>query len=375
MTPATHAAALLAERTTLRVGGPAQRLRETASEAEFIAALREADDAGQNLLVLGGGSNVVIADEGFAGDVVTDGRREITVLGLTEHEVRLRVPAGQPWDDVVARAVDEGWSGIEALSGIPGSSGATPVQNVGAYGQEIAERLTGVTVWDRQRRTRMRLGPAQLELGYRTSQLKRSISDPIQAWGPTPRHVVLDVDLTLVRHPESQPVRYGELARALGVEVGQRAPLAEVRRAVLALRRGKGMVLDAADHDTWSAGSFFTNPVLSASAAGQLPADAPRYPVLSYSFAADGTPTISEVAGEVKTSAAWLLTRAGFDRGYGMPGPAALSSKHALAITNRGGANAADVAALARELRDGVRDRFGVELLPEPVFIGLSLAG
>lgn len=373
MNPGTQAGPLLAELTTLRVGGPAQRVSRTATEDSFVGAIRDADDAGRDLLVLGGGSNVLISDEGFPGDVVIDTRRRIQVLETSADDVRIRISAGHPWDEVVAHAVSEGWSGIEALSGIPGSSGATPVQNVGAYGQEIAERLVGVSVWDRELKQRRRLAVGELGLGYRSSALKQSLSDPQQPWAPTPRFVVLDVDLTLRRSVSSAPVRYAELARALDVAVGDPAPLGEVRDAVLQLRRRKGMVLDANDPDTHSAGSFFTNPVLSTAAADQLPPGAPRYPVVAYRFT-DGGPRIHEVPGKVKTSAAWLLSQAGFDKGYGMPGPAALSTKHSLAITNRGGASAAQILRLAQELRDGVRQRFGIDLVPEPVFIGLRLA-
>ncbi|UNX56471.1 UDP-N-acetylmuramate dehydrogenase [Georgenia sp. TF02-10] len=363
----------------MRVGGPAGTYVEAGTEAELIEAVRAADDAGTPLLVLGGGSNLLVADAGFPGVVVRDARRGLDAVADSSCAgASLTVPAGQPWEDVVTTAVAEGWMGVEALAGIPGSTGATPVQNVGAYGQEVAETLSAVRVWDRlERRSRM-LAVGELRLGYRTSILKRSLTDPAdgggRTWGPTGRYVVLAVSFQLRLATLSAPVRYAELARTLGVEVGARVPAAEVRAAVLALRRGKGMVLDPADHDTWSAGSFFTNPVLTtAQADAALPADAPRFPVTDHTRVAQIGAAAPTVPGLVKTSAAWLISRAGFAKGFGAPGPAALSTKHVLAVTNRGGAAAADLLALARTVRDGVRDRFGITLVPEPVLVGVDL--
>ena len=345
----------LADLTTFRVGGPAGRLVAAESEADLIAAVREADAADEPLLVVGGGSNLLVGDAGFDGLVLQDARRGIAATDSSACAgASVTIPAGQPWDDVVQRAVAEGWVGVEALSGIPGSTGATPVQNVGAYGQQVSDVISTVRVWDRDEERVRSLAFADLAFGYRTSLLKRSLAD----FGPTPRYVVLDVTAQLRFGDLSAPVRYPELARRLGIDVGERAPAAEVREVVLELRRGKGMVLDPEDHDTWSAGSFFTNPILSTEDAARLPADAPRYPADD-----DG----------VKTSAAWLIERAGFARGYGLPGPAALSTKHTLALTNRGGARAEDLLAIARTVRDGVRAAFGVELVPEPVLVGCSL--
>lgn len=345
----------LADLTTLRVGGPAGRLVDVDSEADLIDVVRTADADGTPLLVLGGGSNVLVADVGFDGVVVRDARRSIHVEDAYACAgVSLTICAGQPWDDVVLRAVTEQWVGVEALSGIPGSTGATPVQNVGAYGQQVSDTLAAIRVWDREQARVRTLPVGELGFGYRTSVLKRSLG-PL---GPTPRYVVLDVSLQLRFGSLSAPLRYGELARRLDVAVGERAPLAEVREAVLELRRGKGMVLDAADPDTWSAGSFFTNPLLVAEAAAVLPDGAPRYPTED---------------GRVKTSAAWLIEHAGFAKGYGLPGPAALSTKHTLALTNRGDATAADLLALARVVRDGVRAAYGVTLEPEPVLVGCAL--
>ncbi|UFU02456.1 UDP-N-acetylmuramate dehydrogenase [Ruania suaedae] len=350
----------LAELTTLRVGGPVHRFVEAASEDEIIATVAAADAAGEPVLVLGGGSNVLAADDGFPGVVVRDGRRGIAVESQDAcGGAAIRVPAGQPWEDVVLRAVAEGWRGVEALAGIPGSTGATPVQNVGAYGQEVAEVISSVRTWDRGTGRIRTLARSELGFGYRSSLLKDSFSDDGtgRAWLPSPRFVVLEVSFQFVLADTSAPIAYPELATTLGVALGERAASAEVRDAVLELRRGKGMVLDARDHDTWSAGSFFTNPVMTAEQAQRLPQDAPRFPV----------------GEQVKTSAAWLIARSGFGKGHGSPGPAALSTKHVLALTNRGGARASDLLALAREVREGVRTTFGVDLVPEPVLVSARL--
>ena len=357
-------AAPLAPLTTLRVGGPASRLRTVTTQDETIAAVREADAAGTALLVLSGGSNVVVADDGFPGDVVRIGSRGVDV----EHagaDVTLRIAAGHPWDDVVTRAVAEGWSGIEALSGIPGAAGSTPVQNVGAYGQEISQTVLRVRVWDRATHRVRTLAAAECAFGYRDSLFKRSPR----------RFVVLEVALRLRPTGLSTPIRYPDLAAELGVRLGERVPLAEARAGVLAQRRARGMVLDESDHDTWSCGSFFTNPVLSAAQVEDLAARVRRegHGVLPV-YPGPHEPGAADRAGaSSKTSAAWLIDHAGFGKGHGLPGPAALSSKHVLAITNRGGAGASDVLALARSVRDGVRDRFGVTLQPEPVLVGCRL--
>jgi UDP-N-acetylmuramate dehydrogenase len=343
----------LATCTTLRVGGPAARFVSASSTDRVIDAVSECDARGEPVLVLGGGSNLLVSDEGFDGTVV-----RIDTVGFTVESAdrcggaSVRVAAGEPWDALVAAAVDRRWSGVEALSGIPGSTGATPVQNVGAYGQEVADTVASVRTWDRQEGRVRTLASADCEFSYRHSRFKE------ERFRGGPRFVILEVTFQLVLADLSGPVRYPELARALGVEVGARAPLEDVRRAVLALRRSKGMVLDPADHDTWSAGSFFTNPLLDPAAADRLPSDAPRWPA---------------AGGRVKTSAAWLIEHAGFTRGYGLPGPAALSTRHTLALTNRGGARAKDVVELARTIQDGVRVAFGVELAPEPVLVGVEL--
>ena len=369
----------LAELTTLRVGGPVREYVEAATEAELVDAVRAADDAGAPLLVLGGGSNLLAADAPFDGVVVRDARRGIDgVADSSCAGANLTVPAGQPWDEVVATAVQEGWMGVEALSGIPGSTGATPVQNVGAYGQEVAGTLSSVRVHDRLEHRTRTLAVGELGLGYRTSLLKRSVGDAAagggRTWGPTGRYVVLEVRFQMRLATLSAPVRYPELARRLGVDVGARVPAGEVRTAVLELRRGKGMVLDAADHDTWSAGSFFTNPVMTAAQADALlPAGAPRYPVEDHTRVGQIGQRAPVVADLVKTSAAWLISHAGFEKGFGLGAPASLSTKHSLALTNRGGATAEDLLALARAVRDGVERAFGIELVPEPVLVGAAL--
>jgi len=357
----------LAELTTLRVGGPARRVLAPTSEDELIALVRDCDAADEPVLVIGGGSNLLVADAGFDGTVIrTDGLRGIETEDVTACSgAFLKVAAGEPWDDFVAYCVGQaaerqGFVGVEALSGIPGLVGSTPIQNVGAYGQEVSQTIARVRVWDRPSNQVKTLFSADCQFGYRASVFKRNPG----------RHVVLSVSFQFALGRHSTPLRYGELARRLGVAEGERAPLAEVREAVLELRRGKGMVLDTDDHDTWSAGSFFTNPILTPEQSASLPPGAPRFPAGQRLFARGG---IREVPDErVKTSAAWLIEHAGFGKGYGTP-PATLSTKHTLALTNRGGATAADVVALAREIRDGVERAFGVRLVPEPVLVGLSL--
>jgi UDP-N-acetylmuramate dehydrogenase len=343
---------LLCDHTTLRLGGPAARWVRATTEAELIEAVSAADAAGEPVLVLGGGSNLVVADAGFSGvvvEVATSGVRADVEDGAACGGVMVTVAAGETWDDFVATAVGKGWIGVEALSGIPGSVGATPIQNVGAYGQEVSQTIATVRVWDRVLRGVRTYPNADCGFGYRHSRFK---ADRLDGWGG--RHVVLDVTFQFRQGDLGAPVAYAQLSGALGVDAGQRVPLVEVREAVLALRRSKGMVLDADDHDTWSAGSFFTNPIVDA---GVVPEGAPAWP---------------QPDGRVKTSAAWLIEHAGFTRGHG-DGVARLSTKHTLALTNRGGATAADLLALAREVRDGVEARFGIRIVNEPVLVGCSL--
>ena len=343
---------LLRDHTTLRLGGPAATWVEATTEEALVRAVADADAAGRPVLVLAGGSNVVVADEGFDGVVVHVATAGVTpdiddCDGAVCGGAVVRVAAGEPWDALVRRCVESGWIGVEALSGIPGSVGATPIQNVGAYGQEVAQTIASVRTWDRVERTQRTFALADCGFSYRHSRFKDEPG----------RYLVLEVTFQLRMGTRSAPVRYAELARALGVAVDERAPMASVREAVLGLRAAKGMVLDPADHDTWSAGSFFTNPVLTAAAAADLPPEAPRW---------------DQPDGSVKTSAAWLIEHAGFAKGHG-GGPATLSTKHTLALTNRGAATTADLVALAREIRDGVESAYGVLLVPEPVLVGVEL--
>ena len=340
----------LAELTTLRLGGPAARLVDVDGEGAIIAAVRAADAAAEPLLVLGGGSNVVVADAGFPGTVV-----RIVSRGVREHGGRLEVAAGEPWDPFVARCAGNGCSGVECLAGIPGSVGATPIQNVGAYGQEVAETIVSVRAYDRVLETVLEVPSAECGFAYRSSAFKRTPG----------RWVVLAVTFELEHRPESEPVRYAALARALGIAEGDRAPLAKVRAAVLALRRSRGMVIDPGDPDTVSAGSFFTNPVLGAAAFAELEERAREW------LGDDvRVPRYEQADGSLKTPAAWLIERAGFARGHGDPATVAISGKHTLALTNRGAGTTTQLVALAREIAAGVQERFGVELVPEPVFVG-----
>ena len=332
----------LAAHTTLRIGGPAGHHFEADSEQTLIAAIKDAEGHGEEVLVLGGGSNLVVADEGFPGSVV-----KVGLKGLTVADGLLSAAAGEDWDAVVARAVDAGLAGIECLSGIPGLAGATPIQNVGAYGQDVSQSVVLVDAYDRRAGSMAVLDRADCAFSYRHSSFK---ADP-QRYAVTAVHFQLR-DLGGL----SAPVQYKDLAAALGIEIGGQAPLAEVREAVLAQRRKRGMLLDEADHDTWSAGSFFTNPVLAKD----------RFAELEARCGEDRPAAWPEPDGRAKVSAAWLIEHAGFGKGYGS-GPVTLSTKHTLALTNRGGASAADLLGLAAEVRDGVAARFGVRLVPEPV--------
>jgi UDP-N-acetylmuramate dehydrogenase len=343
------------ELTTLRVGGPARRLVTAATVDEVIEVVGGADAAGEPLLIIAGGSNLLIGDQGFDGTVLHVALGGIAI-GETGDGFRVVAGAGEPWDGVVAMCVAEGLAGVECLSGIPGSTGATPIQNVGAYGQDVSETIVSVSAYDRRSQTVVELEPGQCGFGYRTSAFKGS-----------DRHVVLRVSFALERSPLARGIRYAELARALGVEPGARPSLGETREAVLGLRRRKGMVIDRDDPDSVSAGSFFLNPILSREAFASLQRRAAQR-------LGDETqvPVWPDADGSVKTSAAWLIERAGFHRGYGN-GRAGISSKHTLAIVNRGGASSEELVAVAREMRDGVQNAFGVQLHPEPTLVGIEL--
>jgi UDP-N-acetylmuramate dehydrogenase len=372
---------MLSGYTTLGLGGPAARFLEAGRDDEIVAAVRGADLAGEPVLVLGGGSNLVVADEGFPGTVVHVAARGVTI-GAGRDGVTVAAAAGEDWDALVERCVAEGLSGIECLSGIPGLTGATPIQNVGAYGQEVAETVVAVRAYDRLRDTVVELANAECGFGYRTSAFKRSTqasraavrggrraaTDPAAATG---RFVVLGVTFRLAQDPLSAPVGYTELARALGVGEGERVPLAHARSAVLALRRGKGMVLDPADPDTRSAGSFFTNPVLDRRQFAEVERRAAARS--GHPGERVGAPSFPAGDGRVKVPAAWLIEQAGFGKGYPGNGGARISSKHTLALTNPGGASTASLIGLAREIRNAVRQAFGVELVSEPVLVGAGL--
>lgn len=335
--------------TTLRVGGPARSYVEAVSDEQLVSAVTAADDRGEPVLLLAGGSNVVIGDVGFPGIVIGVATRGIEIERDGD-DVVVTVAAGEIWDRLVARVVADGWAGIESLSGIPGSVGATPIQNVGAYGHQVAEAIASVEAYDRTAHEVVHLTPEQCDFGYRSSRFKTHPG----------RWLILRVILRLDASLTTTPVGYADLADRLGVQVGESASLSNIRRAVLDVRRSKGMVLDIDDHDTWSVGSFFTNPIVGEQQAANLPPRAPRWPTDS---------------GAVKLSAAWLIEHAGFGKGWPeSPGATArLSTKHALAITNRGSASTEDVLDLARAVRDGVRADSGIELVPEPTLIGCEL--
>ena len=339
---------ILADHTTLRVGGPADAWVTATSGSELRDVVRELDASGTPVLILGGGSNLLVDDAGFRGTVVQVATGGVDLIAEASDDVVIRVAAGECWDDLVAQAVAQGWAGVEALSGIPGLVGATPVQNVGAYGQEVAQVVEVVRALDRVTGHEVDLAADVCGFGYRTSRFK----DEPDRW------LILGVDLRLPRSSSGR-VTYPELARDLGVQIGDAAPLADVRTAVLGLRAGKGMVLDADDHDTWSAGSFFTNPIVPVDVAMALPEECPRYPA---------------EAG-VKLSAAWLIARAGIERGFAIDesSRARISMRHTLALTNRGSASAEDVLDLARAVRSRVRDTFGITLEPEVRLVNCSL--
>ncbi|MGA5546125.1 UDP-N-acetylmuramate dehydrogenase [Mycobacterium sp. NPDC051198] len=345
----------LAPLTTLRVGPVARRVLTCTSTDQLIDVLRAVDDP---ILVLAGGSNVVLADD------LSETMPDLTVVRVANTAITvegnlLRAEAGAVFDDVVVESLNHGLGGLECLSGIPGSAGATPVQNVGAYGAEVADTISRVRLLDRRTGEVRWAAPEELKFGYRTSILKHS--DAV---------IVLEVEFALDQTGRSAPLRYRELATALGVEPGERADPMRVRQTVLQLRSGKGMVLDADDHDTWSVGSFFTNPVVSQAEFERVQAtfEAGR------DGAAGAVPHYPAPDG-VKLAAGWLVEHAGFGKGYpGEGAPARLSTKHALALTNRGEANTADVIALARAVQAGVLDRFGIMLRPEPILIGCDLS-
>ena len=338
---------LLSDCTTLRVGGEVSDTVVVTSEIQAIDAVSSADAAGTPVLILGAGSNVVCSDDGFSGLLVRMATRGIARIDDDQGTV-VSVQAGEPWDELVAWSVAEGLTGLEALSGIPGLVGATPIQNVGAYGQEVSNLITSVVAFDRETGSVVHLASAECGFAYRDSRFKHEPD----------RWVILEVTFELNPAGLSE-VRYAELARALGVDVGALVPAVDVRSAVLGLRRAKGMVLDSSDHDTWSVGSFFTNPIVSADVASQFPSQCPRYPA----------------TGGIKLSAAWLIQSAGIERGWAVrdDARARVSGKHVLALTNQGGASSADVLELAGAIRERVVSAHGITLTVEPQLIGCAL--
>ncbi len=337
----------LKEYTSLHLGGPAKRLIHAQSEAELIAAVSEADKSGEPLLIIGGGSNVLIGDDGFPGTVVRVETKGNSFSVDACSGGMITVAAGENWDEFVKWSIDNGFVGMESLSGIPGTIGASPIQNIGAYGHEVAEFIARVRTYDRKSGEQKTFSNSECGFEYRSSLFKKEKD----------RYVILDVTFQLERGEMSLPIKYAELAKALNVNIEDRVLIEQARAAVLSLRALKGMLLDAKDHDTWSAGSFFVNPIVSTEIAAKLPDDAPRWP---------------QSDGRVKTSAAWLMERSGVKRGDCHEG-AGVSTKHVLALVNNGNAKAADIIELARASRSAVKDKFGITLEPEVQFVGLSL--
>ena len=337
----------LRDYTTLHLGGPAKNFVHATSEAELINAVSAADAAGEPVLIMGGGSNVLIGDEGFPGTVIRVETKGNSYAVDACSGGMITVAAGEDWDEFVAWIIGKGFAGVETLSGIPGTVGASPIQNIGAYGHEVSEVIARVRTWDRKAGELKTLSNTECEFAYRSSRFKREKD----------RYVVLDVTFQLRQGEMSLPIAYKELAEHLGVELGARALVTEVRKAVLELRGKKGMVLDRKDHDTWSAGSFFVNPIVDALIAAKLPSDAPKWP---------------QSDGRVKLSAAWLMERSGVHKGHAHNG-AGVSSKHVLALVNNGSATSADMVELARSAKAAVQEKFGIELEPEVRFVGCDL--
>jgi len=338
---------LLANHTSLRIGGPAKNFVHATTEEELVNAVKAADAAGEEVLIIGGGSNVLVSDAGINGTVI-----RVETKGNTYHVDAcsggmITVAAGEDWDQFVAWILEKGFAGLETMSGIPGTVGGAPIQNIGAYGHEVSEVIARVRTWDRKAGAYKTFSNSECEFSYRSSIFKKNPG----------RYVIIDVTFQLRNGEMSLPIKYKELASYLGVELETRVLVSEVRKAVLALRAAKGMLLDAKDHDTWSAGSFFVNPVLSAEASAKLPADAPKW---------------VQEDGRVKTSAAWLMENAGVKKGQIHNG-AGVSNKHVLALINNGSASAADIADLARSARGAVKEKLGIVLEADVQFVGLSL--
>ena len=337
----------LSDYTSFRVGGPAQEIVNARNESEIIAAVRAADETGKPVLILGSGTNVLVSDEGFKGVVIHVASSQVEAEVDACSGATLTIGAGEVWDTFVATAIARGFAGLETLSGIPGTVGAAPIQNIGAYGHEVSEFITRVRTYDRKEKMVRTFTNSECNFTYRNSRFKAERD----------RYVILDVGFQLRVGEMTAPIRYSELAKALSVEVGGKAPVVATREATLKLRESKGMLLDPKDHDSWSAGSFFTNPIVSAEIAEILPIDAPRW---------------VQPDGRIKTSAAWLMEHAGVHKGDAHLG-ARISSKHVLALTNSGNATAADIAALAKEAQEKVQKVFGIFLEPEVNLVGVTL--
>lgn len=337
----------LAQYTSLRVGGPAQKFIHATTEQELIEAVKNSDKSGEPLLIIGGGSNVLIGDQGFNGTVIRVETKGNSYQFDACSGGMITVNSGENWDEFVQWIISKGFADVETLSGIPGTVGGAPIQNIGAYGHEVCEVIARVRTWDRKINAVKTFTNQDCEFGYRTSRFKREKD----------RYVVLDVTFQLRKGEMSLPIKYQELANYLGVQLGDRVLVEDVRRAVLALRAAKGMVLSESDPDSWSAGSFFVNPILSAELAAKLPSDAPRW---------------QQADGRVKTSAAWLMEKSGVRKGEEHEG-ARVSTKHVLALVNSGNAKASDIAELAKSARAQVKKVFGITLEPEVHFVGLSL--
>lgn len=364
--------------TTLRTGGAPERMLEATTSAELVDALTDVWSRGEEWFVLGGGSNLFIGDEPFEGTVIRVLTRGIDELPSPhDGRIRLRVQAGHGWDDLVAYAVEHGYAGLEAMSGIPGTVGAAPVQNIGAYGQEIQETLVEVELIDEATGKISVVPAADLGLGFRTSVLKHHYGSV-----PQRRAVILSVTVDLVVAGE-RVVRGEQLRRALGLDSDAPVPLGWVRERILATRASKGMLLDENDPDTHGVGSFFQNAIVPEVVARALPPECPRWPVspdldavtVIPLAAYDGfVPPAKTEAPDVKVSAAWLIEQAGIRKGFKLPrSRASVSTKHALALTNRGGATAAEVSELARFIQSRVHAEFGLVLQPEPVLLGVEL--
>jgi UDP-N-acetylmuramate dehydrogenase len=339
--------AQLSDFTSFHVGGPARQVVTVSTEAEIITAVEKADAAGSEILILGSGTNVLISDAGFSGTVIHILNSQVESEVDACSGATLTIGAGENWDAFVQTTISRGFAGLETLSGIPGTVGAAPIQNIGAYGHEVSEFITRVRTYDRKEKKVRTFTNAECNFNYRGSRFKVERN----------RYVILDVAFQLRIGEMTAPISYLELANALSVEVGEKAPVATTREATLILRASKGMLLDTQDHDSWSAGSFFTNPIVGADVAARLPADAPRW---------------AQSDGRIKVSAAWLMEHAGVHKGDAHSG-ARISTKHVLALTNTGNATATDIAALAKEARDKVQDSFGIVLEAEVNLIGLTL--